>query len=147
MYAWQSVVSPPPPPIRVNQPPAASHQTQWLPLAIPASRVTTCRDARDSRPAFRCRAILAEVKATRTPQEIAQFGTFLWEEAIGPRAEVIFIGQGAPATTTRPTVVVILRTGQVYRMLPTGLTAIVSQGPPKEVSYDLQLGQAQLMVS
>ena len=93
------------------------------------------------------RAILAEVRATRTPQQLIRFGPFTWEEALGPSAEAVFIGQGAPATTRRPTVIVIMRNGEVFRMLPTGLTGVVSQGPPKEVSYDLQLGQAQLMVT
>jgi hypothetical protein len=91
------------------------------------------------------RAILAEVKATRTPQQVALLGSFTWEEAIGPFAEVIFIGQGAPGSTSRPTVVVIKRNGEVYRMLPRGLAGVMSQGPPKQVAYDLQVGQAQLM--
>lgn len=93
------------------------------------------------------RAILGRVQATRTQQQISQLGPFRWQEALGPSAEVIFIGQGAPATTIRPTVIVITTRGEVYRMLPTGLTGVISQGPPQVVGYDLQLGQAQLMVS
>jgi hypothetical protein len=93
------------------------------------------------------RALLNEVRATRTPQQTAILGQFFWEEAIGPSAEVVFIGQGAAANTMRPTVVVILTDGKVYRMLPKGLTGVISQGPPKVVGLDLQQGIAQLMVS
>jgi hypothetical protein len=93
------------------------------------------------------RSILNDVRRTRTPQQIAQFGTFTWQEMSGPKAEVIFMGQGAPATTTRPTVAVIFRDGRVYRMLPAGITNTISVGPPRMVDIDLQLGNAQLMVS
>jgi hypothetical protein len=93
------------------------------------------------------RAILDEVRQTRTPQQIVQFGWFTWQEMGGPNAEVIFMGQGAPATTTHPTVVVIFRDGRVYRMLPIGITNTVSVGPPRIVDIDLQLGNAQLMVT
>jgi hypothetical protein len=93
------------------------------------------------------RAILNEVRQTRSPQQNAQFGRFTWQEMGGPMGEVIFMGQGAPASTTRPTVVVIFRDGRVYRMLPAGITNTISVGPPRIVDFDLQLGNAQLMVS
>jgi hypothetical protein len=93
------------------------------------------------------RAILNEVRQTRTPQQIAQFGRFAWQEMGGSKGEVIFMGQGGPATTTRPTVVVVFRDGRVYQMLPLGIRNTVSVGPPRIVDIDLQLGNAQLMVS
>jgi hypothetical protein len=93
------------------------------------------------------RAILNEVRQTRTAQQIAQFGRFTWQEMGGPKGEVVFMGQGAPATTMRPTVVVIFRDGRVYRMLPAGITNTISMGPPRIVDVDLQLGTAQLMVT
>lgn len=93
------------------------------------------------------RAILNEVRQSRTPQQIAQFGRFTWQEMVGSTGEVVFLGQGAPTSTTRPTAVVICRDGRVYRMLPTGITNTISAGPPRMVDIDLQLGNAQLMVS
>jgi hypothetical protein len=93
------------------------------------------------------RAILSEVRQSRTPQQIAQFGRFTWQEMGGPKGEVLFMGQGAPPVTMRPTVVVISCDGRVYRMLPTGITNTISLGPPRIVDIDLQLGNAQLMVS
>jgi hypothetical protein len=93
------------------------------------------------------RAFLNEVKATRTPQQVAQLGPFRWQEAIGQSGEVLFIGQGAPRTTNRPTVIVIKgHNGEVYRMLPAGLKGVISQGPPRVIDFDLNAGQAQLMV-
>jgi hypothetical protein len=90
------------------------------------------------------RAILSEVQSTRTSQQIVHLGKFSWQELGGPAGEVIFMGQGAPATTLRPTVVAIFR--DVYRMLPTGITNIISAGPPMSVDINLRLGNAQLMV-
>jgi hypothetical protein len=95
----------------------------------------------------RMRAILNEGRQTRTPQQVAQLGMFTWQEMSGSKAEVIFMGQGAPATTVRPTVVVIPRDGRVYRMWPAGITNTIAVGPPRMVDIDLQLGNAQLMVS
>ncbi len=92
------------------------------------------------------RAILEEVRATRTPQQIAQFGQFIWEEADGPSGEAIFIG-AAPLSFKRPTVIIIGTDGKVHRMLAAGLTGLISQGPPKIVDFDLNKGMAQLMVS
>jgi hypothetical protein len=92
------------------------------------------------------RALLNEVRQTRTPQQIAQLGTFAWQEMGGPAGEVIFTGQGVPAATTRPTVVVVRRDGRVYRMLPTGITNTIAIGPPRMVDIDLAMGAAQLMV-
>ncbi len=93
------------------------------------------------------RAILNEVKQSRTPQQIAQFGSFRWQEMGGPTGEVIFMGQAAPGTTTRPTVVMISRDGRVYRMRRAGITNTVSVGPPRIVDIDLHLGNAQLMAT
>lgn len=93
------------------------------------------------------RDILNEVRGTRTPQQVAQFGGFTWQEMGGPTGEVVFMGQGAPATTARPTVVVVFRDGRVYRMLPTGITNTISVGPPRTVDIDLRLRNAQLMAT
>jgi len=92
------------------------------------------------------RGILREVRATRTPQQIQQFGPFRWDEAVGLSAEYLFIG-AAPPTLQRHTVVLIMADGKVYKMYPAGITGLVSPGPPKVVAYDLQKGKAQLMVS
>jgi hypothetical protein len=92
------------------------------------------------------RGILTGVRATRTLQQVAQFGQFSWDEAVGPSGEMLFIGP-APPTVKRRTVVVIMTTGEVYAMFPVGLTGLISQGPPKVVGFDLQKGQAQLMAS
>jgi hypothetical protein len=93
------------------------------------------------------RGILQEAKATRTQQQLKQSGPFLWSEGVGQRGEMLFIGAGFPAITRFPTVIVIMTTGEVYRMQPSGLRGVVSQGPPTVVDYDLNLGNAQLMVS
>ena len=92
------------------------------------------------------RAILNRAIATRSPQQVEQLGPFRFQEMLGPNGEEIFMGQGAPATTTVPTVTVITPQGQTYRMRPLGVTGVASPGPPLMVSYDLQLGNAELMV-
>lgn len=92
------------------------------------------------------KAILTEVAATRTPQQLAQRGPFRRDEGVGTAGEHIFIGQ-APPTLQLHTVIVIKADGTVYKMWPSGLKGLLSQGPPKVIDYDLQQGSGQLMVS
>ncbi len=87
-----------------------------------------------------------EVAATRTTQQLARAGPFRWEEGVGQQGEHLFIG-AAPPSLQLHTVVVIMADGKVYKMWPSGLRGIISQGPPKVIDYDLQLGMGVLMVS
>lgn len=68
-------------------------------------------------------------------------------EGAGPCLEVLFIGQGGPGATNYPTVTIIGRNGEVYRMKQARITNSDLTKIPKEYSYDLALGNAQLMVS
>jgi hypothetical protein len=90
------------------------------------------------------KAILTEVAATRTPQLIAALGPFRFVEGVGSFGEHLFIGAAAP-TLQLYTVVIIKATGEVYKMQPSGLKGVVSQGPPKVYDYDLQSGMGVLM--
>jgi hypothetical protein len=67
-------------------------------------------------------------------------------EGVGPGAEVLFIGQGTPGTNYY-SVTIIMRNGQVRRTKPTGITGSDLSKIPKEYTFDLQLGNGQLMVS
>jgi len=93
------------------------------------------------------RGILTAVAASRTPADRAKYGDFLWVEGVGPGLEVLFIGQGGPAAMNYPTVTIIARNGEVYRMKHGGITNSDLTKIPKEYTYDLVLGNAQLMVS
>jgi hypothetical protein len=94
------------------------------------------------------RAILQAVKDSRTPADIAKYGDFLWIERFGPGGEVLFVGQGGPgAAMNFPTVTIIMTTGEVYRMFIRGLTGTDPTRTPPVYLYDLQQGNAQLMVT
>src|SRR5438045_2119421 len=91
------------------------------------------------------RAILTHVSATRTAQQTAALGPFRWVEAVGAAGEFLFIG-AAPPQLHKHTVVIILADGMVYNMWPSGLKGVLAQGPPKVIDFDLQSGNARLMV-
>jgi hypothetical protein len=95
------------------------------------------------------RAILQAVKDSRSPADVARYGDFLWIERPGPQGEVLFVGLGGPGAAMRfPTITVILpQTGEVYRMFMSGLTGADTTKAPPVYLYDLQKGNAQLIVS
>lgn len=71
----------------------------------------------------------------------------MWVEGVGPNLEVLFIGQSGPTAMLYPTISIIRRNGEVYRMVRAGITNSDLTKTPHEYDYDLALGQAQLMVS
>jgi hypothetical protein len=95
---------------------------------------------------LKMRAILMEVAATRTPQQLAAHGPFRFVEGVGSFGESLFIG-AAPPSLQLYTVVIIKTNGEVYKMRPSGLQGVISHGFPKVYDYDLQLGMGVLMVS
>ncbi len=92
------------------------------------------------------RAILAEVAATRTLQQQRLLGAFTWVEGVGQGGEYLFVGS-APPTLQRHTIVVIMADGKVYKMMPSGLAALIAHGPPKIFDYDLRAGNGVLMAT
>jgi hypothetical protein len=75
----------------------------------------------------RMRAILTEVAATRTTQQLAAIGPFKFVEGIGTNGEHLFIGS-APPSLQRHTVIVIGSNGEVHKMWPSGLNGVILKG-------------------